>query len=101
VNFQKRTLIALFLSAVCLAAFAVSPDEKIEYKNAPMGSVTFEGTIHNEKGLKCNSCHPKLFEKKTGAAEPTFSDHHDESSCFACHEISYKDEGNCMTCHSM
>lgn len=100
-KYRLPGLCALLASSICLTALAVPPGEEVRFNNAPMGSAIFDGTVHKEEGLKCKSCHPKPFEEKPGSTVTSFADHHDEESCFACHEVSYEDEGNCMTCHSM
>ena len=93
--------IIIALAAISLYAYAVPPGEKILYDDAPYGTAVFDGQVHKQQGLRCDSCHPAVFEERAGIAETTFADHHNEESCFACHEVSFENEGNCMSCHSM
>lgn len=100
-NWEKWVLSFVLLAGVSLSSFALPPDERAQYDDNPMGTATFDGKTHEDMDLECDACHPAIFDKKPGRTKISFADHHEEKSCFACHEISYKNEGNCMTCHSM
>jgi len=79
----------------------VPPGEEVEFTQSPMGKATFDGRTHKENGLQCDDCHPAVFDEKAGSTDISFDDHHEEKSCFNCHEASFREEGNCMTCHSL
>ena len=73
---QKLTVLIvtlLFLSST--VALAVPGKKTIEFTKSPMGTVTFDGTVHKEAGVKCKECHNKdVFPKmKQGYCR----DHHE------------------------
>ena len=45
----------LFLSSS--VALAVPGKKTLEFDKSPMGTVTFDGTVHKEAGIKCKECH--------------------------------------------
>jgi hypothetical protein len=61
-------LTVLIVMAFIGSALAVPPGKTIEYTKSPMGKVIFDGKIHADKGKKCNDCHTKIFQMKTGTA---------------------------------
>lgn len=91
----------LFLSTG--AALAVSSNKTIEFNKSPMGTVTFDGTLHKEQGLKCKDCHNKgMFPKmKKGTVEITMNDIYAGKLCGVCHNggRAFDAQGNCGRCH--
>ncbi len=94
-------VVALFLSAG--SALAVSAKKTIEFNKSPMGTVTFDGTIHKEQGLKCKDCHNKgMFPKmKQGTVEITMDDIYAGNLCGVCHngDRAFDAQSNCARCH--
>ena len=98
------TLIFAIMVAIAFvnSAIAVKPDKSIEFAGGENGKVVFSGTIHADKELKCNDCHPKLFKMKKGTTKITKEDH-GVKFCGECHNgtkaFSQKDNANCTKCH--
>ena len=94
-------VIALFLSTG--AALAVSAKKTLEFNKSPMGTVTFDGTIHKEQGLKCKDCHNKdMFPKmKQGTVEITMDEIYAGNLCGVCHngKRAFDAQSNCARCH--
>lgn len=59
----------------------------------------FSHSAHNKK-LKCNDCHPSIFEEKIGAANVTMKKNMSGEYCGKCHtgEKAF-DLSNCDRCH--
>ena len=92
----------LFFVSVLSTASAVPKGEEIKYTKSPMGEVTFSGTLHEKQKLKCDSCHPEVFEEKKGAAQMKLPDHMEgKKFCFSCHNgtKSFASKDNCNKCH--
>lgn len=85
------------------SAFAVPAGKNVEYAGGGAGKVVFDGKAHADKGLKCNDCHTKLFQMKTGAVKITMADMNAGKNCGECHngEKGFKssDAANCGKCH--
>jgi c(7)-type cytochrome triheme protein len=94
-------LVVLFASSS--AALAVGKKKTIEFNNSPMGTVTFDGTLHKEAGNKCKDCHNKgMFPKmKQGTVQITMNDIYAGKLCGVCHngERAFDAKGNCARCH--
>ncbi len=89
--------------AMAVTAFAVPSGKTLEFDKGP-GKVTFSGTVHAEKGLKCADCHSSgLFKMKKGADAMTMKDMDEGKFCGHCHNgtkaFSVKDAANCGKCH--
>ncbi len=86
---MKRGLILLLVLIVAAAfvgtTMAVPPGKTVEFKDGKVGKVIFDGKKHADKGLKCNDCHPKLFQMKKGAQKITMKDINAGKFCGACH----------------
>ncbi len=86
------------------SAFAVPPGKTVEFAGGAEGKVIFDGKVHADKGLKCNSCHTKVFPMKKGG-KYTMKDMEGGKACGACHNgekdkaFSVKDKANCGKCH--
>jgi c(7)-type cytochrome triheme protein len=84
-------------------AFAVPPGQVITWDDGSQGRVKFEGDEHAEKGFKCASCHPSLFQKKKGSAKMTMELLNKGQFCGACHNgkvaFSTSDTKKCHECH--
>lgn len=96
------TIITVMAIGFFSLASAVPPGMTVEFTKSPMGKVVFSGQVHADKGLKCDDCHPKIFEQKKGTAQIKMEDHQKgEKFCFTCHNgtKSFKADGNCNRCH--
>jgi c(7)-type cytochrome triheme protein len=95
-------LTVLIVMAFIGSALAVPPGKTIEYTKSPMGKVIFDGKIHADKGKKCNDCHTKIFQMKTGTAKIK-APHKPGELCGVCHngEVAFlqSDMKNCARCH--
>jgi c(7)-type cytochrome triheme protein len=65
-----------------------------------MGKVIFDGKIHADAGKKCNDCHTKIFQMKTGTTKIK-APHKPGETCGVCHngEVAFLQQGNCKRCH--
>jgi c(7)-type cytochrome triheme protein len=96
------TIITVLAIGFYSMVWAVPPGMTVEFTKSPMGKVVFSGQTHADKGLKCDDCHPKIFEQKKGTAQIKMEDHQKgEKYCFACHNgtKAFKADGNCNKCH--
>jgi c(7)-type cytochrome triheme protein len=104
-------IIACIISLIAFfsIAFASPPGKTVEFADGDQGKVIFKGDTHGVKqGMKCNDCHPKLFQMKKGTFKMTKEDHGKGIGCGACHDgkehfgkivFSQSDEANCGKCH--
>jgi len=85
------------------SAVATPPETTIEFDGGPMGKVTFDGTIHADKGLECNACHTEIFQMKKGSTEITMAAMNKGENCGTCHNgtqaFASSDTANCKNCH--
>lgn len=98
------TIIVWMLISIFSVAYAVPPGMSVEFVKSPMGKVTLDGKLHADKGIKCDGCHPKIFEQKKGTAQIKLADHSQgKKFCFACHngKEAFIPENNCNKCHKM
>jgi c(7)-type cytochrome triheme protein len=95
-------IVSFFLLTGLGTALAVPPGMELTWDN-PMGTVTFSGKIHMEKGLQCTDCHTSIFQQKKGTAKITMATMNEGKFCGKCHNgdtaFSTKDPANCTTCH--
>jgi len=103
---KKMVLIVLLLFimfSLKSILFAVPADKTITWEGGGQGQVIFEGAEHAEKGYKCDSCHPSLFQMKKGEAKITLSSHTNGQYCGACHNgktaFSTDNPKKCHECH--
>ena len=84
-------------------ATAVPAGQKVEYAGGALGKVVLDGKVHADKGLKCDACHPKVFQMKKGTTKITMADINAGKLCGTCHNGSkgFKagDAANCGKCH--
>jgi c(7)-type cytochrome triheme protein len=97
--------VAILLTVLVVVAFigsalAVPPGKTIEYTKSSMGKVIFDGKIHADAGKKCNDCHTKIFQMKTGTTKIK-APHKPGETCGVCHngEVAFLQQGNCKRCH--
>lgn len=100
---KRLTVLLAVIIAVAFfgSAMAVSPGKTVEWKT-PMGTVTFDGKTHADKGLKCMDCHPKIFQMKKGTMKMTQADHVPGKFCGTCHngtKAFAQTKENCNKCH--
>ena len=95
-----KVLLLAFVVALAFVAtaFAVPPGKTLTFK-APMGTVTFSGQIHHDKGFKCTDCHTKIFPMKQTSL--TMAAMREGKECGHCHngKVAFSVNGNCMKCH--
>ncbi len=102
---KKAMLFFVFamMSFFASNVLAVPPGKIVIWEGGGQGAVKFEGTEHAEKGYKCESCHPSLFEMKKGSAKMTMDLLNKGQFCGACHNgkvaFSTSDTGKCHECH--
>ena len=102
---KKRVIfLMLFLFVlVPVTLFAVPSGQVITWEGGGYGTVKFEGDEHAEKGYKCESCHPSLFQKKKGSAKMTMASLNKGQFCGACHNgkvaFSTDNPKECHECH--
>lgn len=92
--------VALSLNSTLLA---VPADKTITWEGSGQGQVVFEGDEHAEKGVKCDACHPSLFQMKKGSVKITLASHTNGQFCNACHNgkaaFSTDNPKKCNECH--
>jgi c(7)-type cytochrome triheme protein len=101
--------VVLILSFVCAVfslnstLLAVPADKTITWEGSGQGQVVFEGDEHAEKGYKCDTCHPSLFQMKKGEARITLTAHTNGQFCGACHngKVAFGTDNpkKCNECH--
>ncbi len=98
-------MVFIFLALVSIPAniLAVPLGKSITWEGGGQGTVKFEGNEHSEKGYKCESCHPSLFQKKKGSAKMTMALLDKGEYCGYCHNgkvaFSSSDPKKCHECH--
>lgn len=94
-------LAAGLLSAV--QAAAVAPGLLLEFNDSPMGTVLFDGAVHQAAGFSCLDCHNDwLFPSmRKGATTITMAAITSGRMCGGCHNgiQAFAPEGNCERCH--
>ncbi len=104
---KKTVLILTVIVALAFvgSAFAVPKGKTVEFES-PAGKVVFDGTVHADKGLKCNNCHTKIFPMKKGG-KYTMKEMEEGKACGTCHDgkkeanhaFSVADKADCGKCH--
>jgi c(7)-type cytochrome triheme protein len=96
-------VLVLALAFISSEVFAVPSGKTLEFKDGSVGKVTFSGTIHAEKGLKCKDCHPKIFPMKKSTEELKMSEINAGKYCGECHNgkkaFATNTPANCSKCH--
>jgi len=99
----RMLLIFLFLFFLPVTLSAIPSGRVITWEGGGQGTVKFEGDEHAEKGYKCESCHPSLFQKKKGSAKMTMDSLNKGQFCGACHNgkgaFSTSNPKKCHECH--
>jgi len=84
-------------------ALAVQGDKVIEFKNSSMGTVKFDGALHNKAATGCKECHTDgMFPKmKQGTTKITMEEIYAGKLCGACHNgvKAFEAKANCQRCH--
>jgi c(7)-type cytochrome triheme protein len=103
---KKAVLIVSFFFVVFSmksTLFAVPADKTITWVGGGQGQVIFEGDEHAEKGYKCDTCHPSLFQMKKGVTKITIASHTNGQFCGSCHNgetaFGTNDSKKCHECH--
>ncbi|HZV47140.1 MAG TPA: c(7)-type cytochrome triheme domain-containing protein [Thermodesulfovibrionales bacterium] len=98
-------IVSIFYILVALTPnlFAVPSGKTVSWEGSGQGQIVFEGNEHAEKGFKCDSCHPSLFQMKKGSAKITLASHTNGQFCNACHNgktaFGTDDPKKCNECH--
>jgi c(7)-type cytochrome triheme protein len=73
--------------------------DKVYLQTETVGKVLF---THNVHGARCNTCHPKIFIKKSNSNHVNMKAMEQGKSCGACHngKNAFSVTGNCVTCHA-
>jgi len=91
------------LFALSGVALAVSANKTIQFKESPMGTVTFDGKIHKDAGVTCKECHNDgMFPKmKQGTVKITMDEIYAGKLCGVCHDgkKAFEAKANCNRCH--
>ncbi len=101
---KKMVWLAVITGVLTMAGNALAvPANKMLNWDASEGKVTFDGTIHADKGLKCNACHTKIFKMKKGTAVMKMDDINSGKFCGECHNgtkaFKTQEKDNCGKCH--
>lgn len=101
-----RRLLILVVAVLLVAsglAFAVQGGKVIEFKNSSMGTVKFDGAVHNKAAAGCKECHTDgMFPKmKQGTVKITMEEIYAGKLCGACHngKKAFEAKANCQRCH--
>ena len=116
-RYAKLGIVAV-TAVIALGLFAASPvwaqakppaDMTFEGAKDSPGKVTFSHEKHVKEGLKCTSCHVKVFKMKKGTSGPLTMDKMKAGEqCGACHTgkpmdgktaFAVADTANCDKCH--
>ncbi len=101
-KFSAATLVFLIATVLSIGnAVAVPPGMNVPFA----GGVIFDGKIHADKGLACDSCHPAIFQMKKGSTNITMAGMNAGKYCGVCHNGSIAfnsgDAANCSKCHKL
>ncbi len=102
---KLATVMAAVLMVVAMAGAVLSapPGKVLEFNKSPMGTVYFDGKIHQEAGATCVECHNKeMFPKmKQGTISITMAEIYAGRLCGVCHngQRAFAAAGNCNRCH--
>jgi len=97
-------MVAVIITMVFIgSALAVPAGKTVEYAGGGAGKIVFNGSVHANKGLGCNDCHPSPFQMRKGSTEIKMEAVSRHKSCGACHDGSKafkaEDKNNCAKCH--
>ena len=84
-------------------ALAVQGGKVLEFKNSSMGTVKFDGAVHNKAAASCKECHTDgMFPKmKQGTVKITMAEIYAGKLCGTCHngKKAFEAKANCQRCH--
>ena len=97
------TMMLLVFLFVSHNVFAVAPGKTVEFADGTQGKVTFNGSTHAEKDLKCKDCHPAIFPMKKATEPLKMADMNAGKFCGVCHNgkkaFSTSTTADCEKCH--
>ncbi len=101
---QKLSILIVTILFLCSSiALAVPAKKTLEFNKSSMGTVTFDGTVHKEAGVKCKECHnSEMFPKmKQGTVAITMDEIYAGKLCGVCHngKRAFDAKSNCARCH--
>lgn len=101
-----RRMIILVVATMLVSsglALAVQGGKVLEFKNSSMGTVKFDGALHNKAAANCKECHTDgMFPKmKQGTVKITMEEIYAGKLCGACHngKKAFEAKANCQRCH--
>lgn len=102
-NTRNLIVIGLVTFLSTSIAFAVPAGKIVEFKESPMGTVIFDGTVHAKAVTSCKDCHKAdMFpQMKKGSAHITMKDLREGKLCGKCHNgtVTFNVTENCGRCH--
>jgi c(7)-type cytochrome triheme protein len=94
-------VVTMFISSGL--ALAVQGGKVLEFKNSSMGTVKFDGAVHNKAAASCKECHTDgMFPKmKQGTVKITMAEIYAGKLCGTCHngKKAFEAKANCQRCH--
>ena len=97
------TLVVVTLLVSTGFALAVQGGKVLEFKNSSMGTVKFDGALHNKAAASCKECHTDgMFPKmKQGTVKITMEQIYAGKLCGVCHngKKAFEAKANCQRCH--
>lgn len=101
--FAYITISALATVLFVSSAMAVPAGRTLTWK-AGSSIVTFNGTIHANKGYSCKDCHPAMFLMKKTSGKMKMGEISSGKYCGECHDgkkaFSAKKIDECVKCHA-
>lgn len=96
--------LTLLLALMSMPAFAVPAGKSLTFDKSAIGTVEFDGTLHNQAADKgCRTCHnPDTFpQMKKGTVTITMEKIYAGEQCGICHNgaEAFAAKGNCNRCH--
>lgn len=99
---RRKAVPASSDSSGAAAGFSGPKPFVFKRSSASPGVVTFRHETHKGSGLKCGSCHSKLFAMKPYVQDPN-ADYHERALCGGCHDgkqsFGVEDDARCERCH--
>jgi len=102
---MRRIIILVVVTLLSSPGFAlaVQGSKVLEFKNSSMGTVKFDGAIHNKAAASCKECHTDgMFPKmKQGTVKITMEQIYAGKLCGVCHngKKAFEAKANCQRCH--
>lgn len=102
-KFMTVAAVVLMVVGFAVVALSAPPGKVLEFNKSPMGTVYFDGKIHQEAGATCMECHNnEMFPKmKQGTVSITMAEIYAGRLCGVCHngQRAFAAAGNCTRCH--